>query len=78
MADDPPRTLGQSVEVDPLEALQGVATSAAADGAKRLKDAIEHPDAAGRAVLYGLAADALRTAASTARDLERFAKQGKA
>lgn len=71
-----PRTLGQSIEVSPLEGLQGAATSAAGDGVRWLQEAIASPDASQRAVLYKLAADALTTAARAARDLTKLAKQG--
>jgi hypothetical protein len=69
----PPRTLGQPIDIDPVTALEITARETVDEAASYIAQAIESDDAAQAKVLYGLAAGVLKTAATAVAELRKEA-----
>jgi hypothetical protein len=70
---EPPRPLGQSIEIESVKALEQTARETVDEAASYIAQAIESNDAAHTKALYGLAAGVLKTAVTAVTELRKEA-----
>ena len=68
-----PGTLGRSIEIEPIKALEQTARETVDEAASYIAQAIESDDVAQTKALYGLAAGVLKTAVTAVSELRKEA-----